>query len=163
MHARAAEVDGGAPDLLVLHDLVLVGLDPGAAVLRARQLRAIEQLAVAFGRLDHDRLELFDGAPDFHQAADVLLQDIENLGDLADPLAGEILEIAGLVDPQDLVADVAGQAHLVLALERRGQRVGALVDLLGGAQNLLCRLLGIDHDRLELAAGPRHGVQAGGA
>ena len=102
--------------------------------------------------VEHDRLELLDAAPDFHQAADVLLEERQGLDHLADPLAGQVLEIAGLENLHHPVADVVGEALLVLALERGGQRVGALVDVLGGLQHLLRRLLGAAHDGRKLAA-----------
>ena len=93
--------------------------------------------------------------PDFHQAADMLLEERQGLDHLADPLPGQILEIAGLENLHHAVADVVGETLLVLALEPGGQRVGALVDVLGRLQQLLGRLLGAAHDRVELAARPR--------
>ena len=100
-------------------------------------------------------LKLLDAAPDFHQPGDMLLDERQRLDHLADALAGEILEIAGLENLHDAVLDVVGEPLLVAALEHRRERVRGLVDVLGGLQHLLGRLLGAADDRFEFAAGAR--------
>ena len=72
---------------------------------------------------------------------------------MGDALAGEVLEIAGLENLHHAILDVVGEPLLVAALDRRRQRVGGLVDLLGRLQDRLRRLLGAADD----------GVQARGA
>ena len=61
-------------------------------------------------------------------AATCSLDRVQGRDHFADALAGEILEIAGLVDPHDLVLDVLGKPALVIGLERGGERLGAVVD-----------------------------------
>ena len=75
---------------------------------------------------------------------------------LADALAGEVLEIAGLVDLHHVILDVLREAALVIGLQRGGERAGAVVDDLGGLQDFLRGLFHALDRGAELAGGVRH-------
>jgi hypothetical protein len=70
---------------------------------------------------------------------------------LADALAGEILEIAGLEDRDDAFLDFLAEQLLLVRRGVLGQRGRGLVDRLGGFQNLLGGLFGAADDGAELA------------
>ena len=85
-----------------------------------------------------------------------LLDHVERLDHLADALAGEILEIAGLEQPRDVLLDVLRHAARVAGQLRGGERLGAVVDRLGRLQDLVGRLLHRLDRGAELAGGTRH-------
>ena len=137
-------------------DVVLRGM---AAV--AGKLRAVEE-ALARRRVRRPStigLKRSMRLPDLDQPGDVILDEAQRRHHLGDPLAGEVLEIAGLEDLHHPVLDVVRQPLVVTALERGGERARGLVDLLGGLQDRLRRLLGAVDDGRQLAAGAR-GVRA---
>ena len=78
---------------------------------------------------------------------DLVFHPGQYLDNIADALAGEILEIAGLVDFHRMLLNILGKPALVLVLERGAERPRAVVDGFRRVQ-----------DRLR---GPFHGVDRG--
>ena len=70
---------------------------------------------------------------------------------LADALAGEVLEVAGLEDRDDAFLDFLAEQLLLVGRDDLGQRAGRLVDRLGGFEDLLGGLFGAADDGAELA------------
>src|SRR6266404_9059431 len=86
----------------------------------AVQLRAVEQLGVAFAMIDDRRrvgLDGVDATPDFHHHGDVAFDELHRTHHLADALAGEILEVAGFEDRDHAFLDFLTEQ---LLLVRRG-------------------------------------------
>src|SRR3954454_7777683 len=120
----------------------------------AGELRAVEKLVVIAAGVDlrHDvGLDRVDAAPDFHHGIDVLLDELHRAHDLADALAGQVLEVAGFEDRDDAFLDIVGEPLLLIGRLHLGHRAGRLVDRLGGFEDLLGRLFGTADDRAELA------------
>src|SRR5260370_5924107 len=115
----------------------------------------IQQPGVALPGIDDRwrmRLDRVDAAPDIHHRVDVLLDELHRGHHLADALAREILEVAGLEDRDHAFLDLFAEQ---LLLVRRGvarQRGSRLIDRLGGLEDLLGRLFGAADHGPELAS-----------
>src|ERR1041385_7919510 len=71
------------------------------------KLRPVEETAIVTGiDVERDRRELLDVLPDREQPRDVLLDKLQRLEHMADALAGQVLEIAGLENLHDALLDV---------------------------------------------------------
>ncbi len=92
----------------------------------------------------------------FEHVLDLLLDHGQGLDHVADALAAEVLEIAGLVDLHHVILNLLRQAAFVIGLHRGGERLGAVVDHLRRFQNLLGRLFHAFDRGAELAGGARH-------
>ena len=106
----------------------------------AVQLRAVQQLGVAFAGVDDRggvRLDGVDATPDVHHLVDVLLDELHRGHHLADALTGEILEVAGLEDRDDAFLDFLAKQLLLVGRGVLGQRGRGLVDCFGGFES--CR------------------------
>src|SRR6478735_7139337 len=120
----------------------------------AIQLRPVQQLGVAFAGIDDRgrvRLDGIDATPDLHHLDDVLFDEFHRLHHLADTLAGQVLEIAGLEDRDDLFLDILAKQLLLVGRDVLGQCGGGLVDRLDGLEDLLGGLFGAADDGAELA------------
>ena len=93
-------------------------------------LSSLGQLRVAApfrNRVRREVLQDFDTAPDVHHLDDVSFDKFERCHDLADALAGQVLEIAGFKNLHDPLPDVADEVQFVLGFDQGGQRIGALI------------------------------------
>ena len=97
-----------------------------------------------------------DATPDVHHDGDVVLDEFHRGHHLADALTGQILEIAGLEDRNDALADFLAQDLLLVRRIHLAQRAGGLIDRLGGFQDLLGRFLGAADHGAELAGDLGH-------
>ena len=97
------------------------------------------------------RLDGIDATPDLHHLDDVLFDEFHRLHHLADALARQVLEIAGLEDRDDAFLDFLAEQLLLVGRDVFGQCGGGLVDRLDGLENLLGGLFGAADDGAELA------------
>ena len=95
-----------------------LGADPAAS-------SGLRPAGDAVGSLDHDGQLLFH----HHQGRD----------DFPDALAGEILEIAGFINPHDMILHVLRETMVVVIGQRGDERARAIIDGFDRRQDLLCR------------------------
>src|SRR5215212_3541029 len=122
--------------------------------------RPVEEGALPGGALvpllSGELLEGIEAAPDPDHPVQPLLDELQHADDLGDALAGEVLEIARLVESDGAVEDRA-DAVVVPGLDAGGAKHGRVrLDLLGGGKNRRRRILGRLDDGVELAGYPAH-------
>ena len=93
-------------------------------------------------------------------ALHLVLDRVQGLDHMADALAAEILEIAGLVDFYHVILNFLRQAALVVRFQRSGERARAFVDDLGRFEDLFGGLFHALDRSAEFAGGVRHAALA---
>ncbi len=101
-------------------------------------------------------LDGVDATPDIHHDVDMVLDEFHRAHHLADALAGQILEVAGLENRDHAFLDLLAELDLLVVRGHLGEGGGGLVDGFSSLENVLRRLLGAADDRAELARDPRH-------
>ncbi len=130
-------------------DFALTGV---AAI--AVELGAVDQLAAGRGLFRRSLRRTAVAA--IEHGRELLLDQVQGVDHLGDALAGEVLEIAGLVDRHRALLDVLGEPALVVAPERGGQRLGAVVDAFGRVQDFLRGFFHAADRGAEFAGRARH-------
>src|SRR3954447_25907850 len=123
------------------------------------ELRSVEQPGIALtlrDLLNLDALEGLQTTPDLHHAQDMRLDEFQGPDNLADALAGQILEITGLEDLDDSLLHVLRQRVILIILQASRQCVRDLIDLFSIGENGIGRARGAADNGVEFVSNARH-------